>query len=90
MTHLEQLPDMERFIASIYQQSVKTKNGNTLVTSYLSLQRLKDFYRLVDNLKQAKQAIAIFTHVRESFKSMKLRKMTTLDTDDEIIEGVKG
>ena len=47
----------------------------------IPLARLKDFYSLVDRLKQAKQAVAIFTHVRENFLSAHLRRIVTYDSE---------
>ena len=48
----------------------------------IPLYRLKEFYSLIDKIKQAKQAIGIFTHVREEFKSEYLRKIVSYDTEN--------
>ena len=51
---------------------------------------MKDFYGLIDRLKEAKQAIAIFTHVREDFKSEHLRKIVTYDSEEANDSAHKG
>lgn len=54
----------------------------------IPLTRLKDFYGLIDRLKEAKQAIAIFTHVREEFKSRHLRSIVSYDTEEGEDRGI--
>lgn len=52
--------------------------------SSIPLARLKEFYSLIDKLKLAKQAVAIFTHVRENFKSERLKQIVTYDTEEGV------
>ena len=85
-SRIEQLPDIERLLASIYQQSSGLQAA--IYNDKIPLSRLKEFYGLIDRLKQAKQAIAIFTHVREEFKSKYLRRVVTYDS--EVDEPEKG
>lgn len=42
---------------------------------------MKEFYAIIDKLKETKQSLAIFTHVREEFKCDYLRRMVTFDTE---------
>ena len=76
--YIDHLPDIERLLASIYQQSIGSSKG---YNENIPLERLKDFYKLIDRLKEAKQAIGVFTHVREEFKSQHLRRIVTYDSE---------
>jgi hypothetical protein len=75
------LPDIERLLASIYQQSVCLRSG--VFSESIRMQRLKEFYALIENLKQTKHAIAVFSHVRDNFKSEHLRSLVRYTTEEE-------
>jgi len=76
LDYMAAMPDLERLICSVYKES------HNFSSESLPFQKLKEFYQLVANIKSAKQAIAIFSHVSNEFKSDRLKALVQIKGQD--------
>ena len=79
-TELRSLPDLERICAKIYGQSVR-KNQTVVLFEDVSVGKLKEFKKLIDNLKKARNIVSQLSEA--DFKSGLLIKLTAMEEVDQ-------
>ena len=84
MTQLGALPDLERGCGRIYKLSIR-KNEHVIMFDDISTAKLKEFRKLMENLKKARDVVLIFKN--NDFKSELLRSLTTFVNADQIKSG---
>jgi len=84
LNQLKVLPDLERLCGKIYKSSVK-KNEKVVMFEDVSTAKLKEFKKVLDNLKKARESLNIFE--KTEFKSESLRRLTTFDDYHTVLEG---
>lgn len=83
LSNIRSLPDLERTCAKIYNQSVK-KNASIVMFEDISATKLKEFRKLLDNLKLARNYLATFSECQ--LHSSLLKRLTTFDNCNLIID----
>jgi len=81
---LKTLPDLERACARIYNQSIKKNAQAAVMFEDVSVTRLREFKKLLENLKKAREFIGSFS--KYQFRSSLLRRFTTFDDYNLVIE----
>jgi len=84
LNQLKALPDLERLCGKIYKLSVK-KNENVVMFEDVSTAKLKEFQKVLDHLKKARELLRIFENCE--FKSKILQRLTTFDDHHILLEG---
>jgi DNA mismatch repair protein MSH6 len=71
------LPDLERDCSNIYKMSAKT-SATLLTFDRLDMERLRDFFNLMNKLKYINEVLEVFKNCRYLFKSQRLRALVTM------------